>query len=45
VPVVLTEHYPYTYLQGVVLLGVWVGALDGLSAPAPGPAAMPPRSA
>jgi len=44
-PIVLTDHYPYTFLQGVVLLGVWVGALDGLSAPAPAPAAMPPRSA
>jgi O-antigen ligase len=44
IPVVLTEHYPYTYLQGVVLLGVWIGALDGLSAPALAPAATPPRS-
>jgi hypothetical protein len=44
-PIVLTDHYPYTFLQGVVLLGVWVGALDGLSSPAREPAAMPPRSA
>jgi O-antigen ligase len=42
-PVVLTEHYPYTYLQGLVLLGTWVGMLDGLSAPAA--ANEPPRPA
>ena len=32
IPVVLTDNYPYTYLQGVVLLAVWVGLLDGISA-------------
>ena len=32
VTVVLTDHYPYTDLQGVVLLAMWVGTLDGLSA-------------
>ena len=31
-PPVLLDHYTYTYLQGVVLLGVWVGMLDGLAA-------------
>ena len=31
IPLVLTDHYPYTYLQGLVLLGTWVGALDGLA--------------
>jgi O-antigen ligase len=31
-PPVLLDHYTYTYLQGVVLLAVWVGALDGLAA-------------
>jgi O-antigen ligase len=43
-PFVLTDHYPYTLLQGLVLLGVWVGALDGLSSPALGEATGPPRS-
>lgn len=30
-PFVLLEHYTYTYLQGMILLAVWVGALDGLA--------------
>jgi len=31
IPVVLTDNYPYTYLQGIVLLAIWVGTLDGIS--------------
>ncbi len=31
VPVVLTDHYPYTFLQGQVLLAAWIGSLDGLA--------------
>jgi hypothetical protein len=31
-PPVLLDHYTYTYLQGVVLLAIWVGMLDGLAA-------------
>lgn len=31
-PAVLTDHYTYTYLQGQVLLAIWVGTLDGLAA-------------
>lgn len=31
-PAVLTDHYSYTYLQGQVLLAIWVGTLDGLAA-------------
>jgi hypothetical protein len=34
-PFVLTDHYPYTYLQGVILLAAWIGALDGLARQAP----------
>jgi hypothetical protein len=30
-PFVLTDHYPYTYMQGVTLFALWIGALDGLS--------------
>lgn len=30
-PAVLTDHYPYTYLQGQVLLAAWIGTLDALA--------------
>jgi len=43
-PLVLTDHYPYTFLQGVVLLGAWVGMLDGFSSTEPVSAGAPPRS-
>ena len=33
IPVLLTDHYPYTFLQGLVLLAVWIGTLDSLSRP------------
>ena len=29
-PVLLTDQYPYDYLQGAVMFGIWVGALDAL---------------
>jgi len=34
-PLVLLDHYTYTYLQGLVLLAVWVGTLDGLASASP----------
>jgi O-antigen ligase len=27
----LTDQFPYNFLQGVIMLGLWVGALDGLA--------------
>jgi hypothetical protein len=44
-PPVLLDHYAYTYLQGVILLGVWVGTLDGLAARAAPVLAPDPRIA
>jgi len=28
-PFVLLDHYPYTYAQGLVLFGIWLGSLGG----------------